>query len=617
MKNQTQNATIGAALLAAIALLHWLSPGNHPIVVLSSAVLMLGLALWFHDVAVLTVENWTKQRRWALTGLSYFAIVLGLVLLTWRIKTLVFAPDLSLNLTNFYRADTSALLTLLSIALMLLTLYLFSHRLMANIALIGLSKYARLGALGVALVIAAPIILGAALQFPLVVALLAAFIYIALFDLFIDNQIPGITWFIIWLVLFAFYAATLLHQYNPQPGSGFDRILALFSCVFLTLTLTVLLLYLLSQLAPRRNFPLVGKASLRNRIQVLVVVLTLLSFAVVGGVTISFYKNNVAEWQQSLDGFIGALINVYAFLLLATGVLAISVANYITQPIVRLGEKLKSLQLGKNEPINWQSQDEIGDLIAEYNRMITKLEESTTKLKRSERESAWREMAKQVAHEIKNPLTPMKLSIQHLQRAIQANPQEAEAMTKRVSGTLIEQIDGLARIATEFSNFAKMPKPENQTFVLNEVVESVFDLFAANPAHDVELKLELPNEKLHVFADKDHVVRALNNLLTNASQAIPDDRQGYIWVALVANGNHAEVKVQDNGSGIPADMQEKVFQPNFTTKSSGTGLGLAMSKNIVEAAGGRIYFESKEGKGTTFFVELPISDFQLPTSDFL
>lgn len=596
-------------LLAALLLLNWRGQPNQAFVILTTAVLTLGFTVLFHNILIINVENWTAQRRWALTALSYFAIILGLVLLTWRIKTLAFAPGVTLDLTDFYRADVAALLTLLSIALMLLALYLFSHRLMANIALIGLSKYARLSALGVAMVIAAPIILGADLQFPIIISLLAVFIYIALFDLFIDNQIPGITWFIIWLVLFAFYAAILLYAYKPQPGSGFERLTSLFSCAFLALIISVLLLYLLSQLAPRNNFPLVGKASLRNRIQVLVVIFTLISFAVVGIVTISFYKDNVPNWQQSINGFIGTLINAYAFLLLATGVLAITVANSIARPIIRLGEKLGNLQLGKNDPIDWQSQDEIGDLIAEYNRMITKLEESTAKLKRSERESAWREMAKQVAHEIKNPLTPMKLSIQHLQRTIQANPQEAEAMTRRVSGTLIEQIDGLARIATEFSNFAKMPKPENQTFVLNEVVESVFDLFAANPAHNVELKLELPTEKLSVFADKDHIIRVLNNLLTNASQAIPDDRQGRIRVALVANGKHAIVQVQDNGSGIPAEMQERVFQPNFTTKSSGTGLGLAMSKNIVEAAGGRIYFASEAGKGTTFFVELPISDF--------
>lgn len=609
MKNRTKNITISAVLLAALLLLNWLGQPHEASTIFITATLTLGLTVLFHNTLKINVENCTTQRRWALTGLSYFAIILGLVLLTWRIKTLSFAPDVSLGLFDFYQADAGALLTLLSIALVLLALYLFSHRLMTNIAHIGLSKYARLGALGIALTIAAPIILGAGLQFSLVVSLLAVFIYIALFDLFIDNQIPGITWFIIWLVLFAYYTAVLLQTYNPITGNSNDRIISLFSCAFLALTLAVLLLYALSQLLPGTHFPLIGQYSLRNRIQVLVVVLTLLSFAIVGGVTISFYKSNVANWQQSINGFIGSLINVYTFLLLATGVLAISVANYITQPIVRLGEKLKNLQLGKNEPINWRSQDEIGDLIAEYNRMIAKLEESTTQLKRSERESAWREMAKQVAHEIKNPLTPMKLSIQHLQRTIQANPQEAEALTRRVSGTLIEQIDGLARIATEFSNFAKMPKPENQTFALNEVVESVFALFAANPAHNVELKLELPTEKLSVFADKDHIIRVLNNLLTNASQAIPDDRQGRIRVALVANGNFAIVQVQDNGSGIPAELQEKVFQPNFTTKSSGTGLGLAMSKNIVEAAGGRIYFASEVGKGTTFFVELPISDF--------
>ncbi|MBV6653371.1 MAG: hypothetical protein KI786_06425, partial [Mameliella sp.] len=172
------------------------------------------------------------------------------------------------------------------------------------------------------------------------------------------------------------------------------------------------------------------------------------------------FTSGASNLQQNVLSFIGNLLNLYVFLLLIAGAIAITVANSITRPLMKIGEKLRSFQLGQNEPLEWESEDEIGKLVNEYNQMIQKLEESAQKLAQSEREGAWREMAKQVAHEIKNPLTPMKLSIQYLEHARKSDPERAAAMISRVSQTLIEQIDGLARIATEFSNFAKMPKAD-------------------------------------------------------------------------------------------------------------------------------------------------------------
>ncbi|MDX1940296.1 MAG: ATP-binding protein [Saprospiraceae bacterium] len=589
-----------------VLLLQLFGQQDHIFVLLATAALALVAAFLFHSqAAILTIEYWRTQKRWAVTGLSYFAIITGATLLTWYIQRLALAPEVSLQLQGFYRLQIASIAGLGSIVLLLVAFYLISHRLMLNIAVVGLSKYPRLLALGIAIAIAAPIIAGADLQFPLLWALLAIVIYILLFDLFIDYQIPGITWFITWIVLFAIYIAILLYRYHAAIYHSLHDWMSLFSCAFLALILVVMLLFLTSSIFPFLRFPVIEKPSLRNRVQVLVVWLTLLIFGVVGATTVVFFQNYVADWEKHIYNLIDWLIKSYAFLLLAIGVLAIAIANSITRPIVRIGEKLKTLQLGKNEPILWRSQDEIGELITEYNRMIAKLEDSTEQLKQSERESAWREMAKQVAHEIKNPLTPMKLSIQYLQHAAKTNPQEAEAMMQRVANTLIEQIDGLARIATEFSNFAQMSKPQNEAFTLNEVVQSVFNLFAENPEGNTKFELNLPDEPLKVFADKDHVIRVLNNLIKNALQAIPDGRRGRIRVTLSSIEESAILQVEDNGIGIPTEMQEKVFQPNFTTKSSGTGLGLAMSKNIVEATGGKIWLESKVGEGTRFFVALP------------
>jgi signal transduction histidine kinase len=317
------------------------------------------------------------------------------------------------------------------------------------------------------------------------------------------------------------------------------------------------------------------------------------------------FTSGTRNLQQNVLGFIGNLLNLYVFLLLIAGAIAITVANSITRPLMKIGEKLRSFQLGQNEPLEWESEDEIGKLVNEYNLMIQKLEESAEKLRQSEREGAWREMAKQVAHEIKNPLTPMKLSIQYLEHARKSDPERAAAMISSVAQTLIEQIDGLARIATEFSNFAKMPKAEPESLDLNTVVESVYRLFTEHQEPVERIELTLPDTPVPVFADRGHLVRVLTNLIKNAQQAIPEDRQGHIQIRVQPGAAQHLITVTDNGTGIPEEVQPKVFQPNFTTKSSGMGLGLAMCKNMMTAAGGDIYFETETGQGTTFFMALP------------
>lgn len=326
------------------------------------------------------------------------------------------------------------------------------------------------------------------------------------------------------------------------------------------------------------------------------------------------YYSETKNLRSDVTVFMSTLLNVYVFLLLIAGGLAIFVANSITKPIAAIGDKLKQLKLGiRNQPLEWKSMDEIGTLIGEYNKMIRKLEDSADRLAQSERESAWREMAKQVAHEIKNPLTPMKLSIQYLQHAYKSNPENIEPLLKRVSNTLIEQIDNLAQIASEFGNFAKMPRAENQNIDFNNLVLSVYDLFHDGEG-DIEINLNLPTETYTVYADKNHLIRVLNNLVKNAQQSIPDDRKGRIVISVFNTKDIVTLKVSDNGIGITDDKKDKVFVPNFTTKSSGTGLGLAISKNIIESINGEIYFKTVIGEGTDFFVELPIISINEPES---
>ena len=315
-----------------------------------------------------------------------------------------------------------------------------------------------------------------------------------------------------------------------------------------------------------------------------------------------FEKQN--ELNKEISGFLSALINIYVLLFAIALLVTLFISSRITQPLLLIQEKLRGIRLGKrNEQIEYSRKDEIGQLVQEYNRMIEELSDSAEKLAQSERESAWREMAKQVAHEIKNPLTPMKLSVQHVQMAWKENRPGKEEMIDRMANTLIQQIDTLSAIATEFSNFAKMPQAQREAVDLEEILQSTVDLFKETPG--VEIKYNSGGVSSVVYADKDQLIRVFSNLLKNAIQSIPAGMEGRIEVVAKEESNGILVSIQDNGIGIKPDEQEKIFRPNFTTKSSGMGLGLAMVKNIIENTGGKIWFTSISGQGSTFYVKLP------------
>lgn len=318
------------------------------------------------------------------------------------------------------------------------------------------------------------------------------------------------------------------------------------------------------------------------------------------------YYAKGASLREDISQFMIAIINVYVLLLVAAGIVAVFLSNSITSSLTAIGEKMQNIKLGgTNDPLIWPYEDEVGALVREYNKMLKELERSASKLAKNEREIAWREMAKQVAHEIKNPLTPMKLGVQHLKRAIINGDDGVEELTIKVSDTLIEQIESLSKIASEFSSFAKMPRANAEAINLNDVVEGIVDLYE-NHEH-IEIDLKLPERICLSFADKDQLARVFNNLIKNAVQAIPENQQGIINVSLSKmDSNTYLVEVEDNGVGIPEELKDKVFVPNFTTKGSGTGLGLAISRNIIYNSGGDIYFETQTGKGTSFYVELPI-----------
>lgn len=941
---------------------------------LVNGVLLLWMMVFFHrEFEVKPLAKLPKFWRFVLSSINYFLVMLGLIITTRVFKSLVIESGITFDFDNVFNLDIYSIMAILGVTLLIISLFLFSHRMMLGMIRVGMPRYSRLGSLAVSLLFVIPVIWYIDIGLPLPHFLLFLFTYMVLFDLFIESRIPGLTWIVIWLVLFAAYSSTLLFKYNldkdaqtreeyaraltegrdeaaeseidfvyrqileddslktvfaskrfpkvteetirnwidpfyiinnylfnnyaydlfvlrksdrrilagapdqdhiqhllddprgsdttdleqltyfydkngqfyyvlkfptqkrqnllsglifkrrrrdaskvytelllesdfkrlnnldkydfsvyrnnllvaqagkpfevakiyeqlPPPGvamhittssradliyhgpdntivvigkslGGYPKPISLFSYLFVLLILVVILLgfinSLINAVPAKIDFPMIGRPTLRNRIQLSVIFLILGSFLIIGIVTVAFFRSSSIEYHENrlirkisavlsdveheislitspdaktldfqsvvdpisnihkmdiniynLDGhligtsedyifnkgviaprmvqsaylalkqknqslvileekignlayksafvplhnedrdiiaylglpyyskdrnlrrdifdFMGTLLNVYVFLLLIAGVIAIAVANSITQPITKIGEKLRRFKLGGNEPLEWNNQDELGDLISEYNQMIRKLEESTEKLKLSEREGAWREMAKQVAHEIKNPLTPMKLSIQYLMMAYRSNPKEIEPILNRVSKTLIEQIDGLSKIASEFSNFAKMPKAENTNFNLNELVHSVYELFQKNLDTDLEMELQLPPQQFEVFGDKSHLMRVLNNLIKNSIQAIPDDRKGKIKVSIFPKNDNIIIQVSDNGIGISEEMKDKVFFPNFTTKTSGMGLGLAISKSIIDAIEGDIYFKTQVNKGTDFYVELPI-----------
>lgn len=317
-----------------------------------------------------------------------------------------------------------------------------------------------------------------------------------------------------------------------------------------------------------------------------------------------FAKQN--ELEKEISGFLVALINIYVLLFALSIVTAILISNYVTKPLKLIQDKLSKIKLGKtNELIEWQEKDEIGSLVSEYNRMILELSKSAELLAKSERESAWREMAKQVAHEIKNPLTPMKLSVQHLMRVWKDKDEDVERKMEGLTQTIIEQIDTLSTIATEFSNFAQMPRANLEKIYVAHIIQNSIALFKEYENMDIVFENNAKDETV-VIADKEQLLRVFNNLIKNAIQAIPEDKAGRIEIRLKVDEQVYIISIKDNGMGISDEVLDKIFVPNFTTKTAGMGLGLAMVKNIIESINGRIWFETSVHAGTTFYIALPV-----------
>ncbi len=312
------------------------------------------------------------------------------------------------------------------------------------------------------------------------------------------------------------------------------------------------------------------------------------------------------EIRSELSAFIVTFFNIYLLLIIFSIAIAIVISRYLTRPLLLVRNKISQVKLGKpNEKIAWPNPDEIGELVTEYNTMIDKLALSAEQLAQSERESAWREMARQVAHEIKNPLTPMKLSVQLLIKSYEEQDAGWEQRLRRFAGSLIEQIDNLSHIATSFSDFARMPELKKEKMDLREVIRSVKDLYSEN--QNVIITLNLPADPVILTADRRQLARALVNLFKNAVQATETITGAKISLDLTSDNASCLLTFHDNGTGIPDAEKSRIFTPNFTTKTGGMGLGLAMIKSIVEDHGGSISFESLPGEGTTFFLRLPVS----------
>ena len=316
------------------------------------------------------------------------------------------------------------------------------------------------------------------------------------------------------------------------------------------------------------------------------------------------YVEDDGFYETELQQFLLRLSQVYSFMLIIAFALAYFLASYITKSLKTISDKINETSLNqKNEKIVIEANSrEINSLINAYNKMVDKLEDSATMLAQSEREQAWREMAKQVAHEIKNPLTPMRLTVQSFQRKFDANDPELKQKLNDYSKTLIQQIDTMSAVASAFSNFASMPAQQNETLNVVQVVELALDIFN-------EDFIVFKSDKEYVISkiDRTQLIRIITNLVKNAIQSIPNEQEEKkVLVSVNEVENDVIITVEDNGIGIESNNIEHVFEPKFTTKTSGMGLGLGIIKNIIENYKGTITFETELGEGTTFFVSLPI-----------
>ena len=323
------------------------------------------------------------------------------------------------------------------------------------------------------------------------------------------------------------------------------------------------------------------------------------------------YFTRSEDVTDATSSTISVVVNIYLILLIAAIVIGALISNSLTRPLVEIKERIDRLAFTGNRKIRYRNtKDELGVLIQSYNKMVEDLEESSRRLAQNEREQAWKEMARQIAHEIKNPLTPMKLSIQYLMRLKEENVPGWEAKLESVSKSLLEQIDTLSQTATEFSSFARFYSEEITRIDLRELILEQRELF--DNREDLRFEFVHPEEgEALVDARRSQLARVMVNLITNAIQAIdnagtPDGRIRISLTPARLNGAAAwQIDVEDNGPGVGDEDLTKLFTPNFTTKKTGTGLGLAICRSIVEQSQGTIAYSRSELGGARFTIVLP------------
>lgn len=318
---------------------------------------------------------------------------------------------------------------------------------------------------------------------------------------------------------------------------------------------------------------------------------------------VPFIESN-EELDHQVSDVVGTMIILFTCILVLFIGLSYSVSRQLVIPLRLLTRRLKRTNLAKYSPLEWNSKDEIGLLVKEYNNMLKKLQVSTEALSKSEKESAWREMAKQVAHEIKNPLTPMKLTLQYLEQARAQNNPNQERITEKAIQTLLTQIENLSDIATSFAAFAQMPLPRQEPFNLVQTAKQTVNLYRSN--NEINLTTHFSETELWVTGDEKLISRIITNLILNAIQSVPESRVPEINLHLFTDSTFAHFSLSDNGIGIDNAIAEKIFMPNFSTKNGGTGIGLAVAKRGIEQLKGRIWFQTIANEGTTFHFELPL-----------
>jgi signal transduction histidine kinase len=323
----------------------------------------------------------------------------------------------------------------------------------------------------------------------------------------------------------------------------------------------------------------------------------------IGIIHMPFFESKVAVNKQ-VSQYLKIIINIFAISFLLLLIISYIVSVYLTYPLKLITQGIRKTGLEDNEPILWESSDEIGRLVQEYNSMLLKLEESKVQLSISEKESAWREMARQVAHEIKNPLTPMKLKIQYLLQRIRMGNEVPKEELQESFKTIISQVDTLSEIAGSFSSFYKLPELKKESLDWLRIVENIIDLHENQESIFTLIK---EGDNYFVLADAKMLNNIVNNLVINSLQSIPVNRSPKIELVFSKQENFICLEVKDNGSGIPPEIRDRIFRPYFSTKYTGSGIGLALAKRLIEDMGGEIWFTTQEGIGTSFFIKLPQS----------